>query len=51
MGQMIDTIVDTTAPAGTNELHWIPRNLASGVYLYSMRAGNYYESKKMIFQK
>jgi hypothetical protein len=51
MGQMIDTLVDTTVPAGRNELHWIPRNLASGVYLYTMRAGTYYESKKMILQK
>jgi uncharacterized protein (DUF362 family) len=51
MGQMIDTLVDATVPAGTNELHWIPRNLASGVYFYSMTAGNYYESKKMVLQK
>ena len=52
-GQEIETLIEGEIPAGLHELHWtIPQyGLASGVYYYRMRAGNYDISKKMIYQK
>jgi uncharacterized protein (DUF362 family) len=50
-GQNIETLFDGSVPAGTHELLWMPKNLASGVYIYEMRAGNFLDAKKLIYQK
>jgi uncharacterized protein (DUF362 family) len=51
MGQKIETLIDASISAGTHEVHWVPKNLASGVYLCTMRIGNFSETTKLIYQK
>jgi uncharacterized protein (DUF362 family) len=51
MGKEIETLMNGKVQAGQHELHWSPNNLASGVYIYSLQAGNFFDSKKMIYQK
>jgi uncharacterized protein (DUF362 family) len=50
-GQEVETLVDGWLSDGLHELQWIPRGLASGVYLCEMRANGFRGSIKMIFQK
>ncbi|MGE5806163.1 MAG: DUF362 domain-containing protein [Ignavibacteria bacterium] len=52
-GEEIETLIEGEVPAGLHELHWaIPATgLASGVYIYKMQAGNFFDAKKMIYQK
>ena len=56
LGQKINTIVDESKPAGKYSVCWNGRDgngrpVASGVYLYQIRAGEYIESKKMLLLK
>jgi uncharacterized protein (DUF362 family) len=51
IGQKIETLLDTGVSAGTHELHWIPKNLPSGVYYCVMHAGSFSGTKKLIYQK
>ncbi len=51
IGQEIETLVNGTLPAGQHDVYWMPKNLSSGVYIYSMSAGNFHDAKKMIYQK
>jgi hypothetical protein len=50
-GQRIAFLVDENQAAGSHSIHWNASNLASGVYLYRLQAGNYIETKKMILMK
>ena len=47
-GQMVATLVDGRYPAGAHAVEWDASNLASGLYLYRLDAGNFVEIKKMI---
>lgn len=52
-GQQIRTLVKETRPAGYYEVEWdgkdnTGREVASGVYIYRLKAGNYIQSKKML---
>jgi hypothetical protein len=47
LGQEITTLVDQQEDAGYYQVQWSP-NLASGVYFYSLQAGSYIETKKLI---
>ena len=50
-GQEIEMLVEGTVPAGKHEIHWITRNLPSGVYFCKMQAGKFSDTKKLIYQK
>ena len=50
-GQEIETLINGEVPSGFHEVHWAAKNLASGVYIYQMRAGSFTDAKKMIYQK
>jgi uncharacterized protein (DUF362 family) len=50
-GQEVETLVDGWLADGLHELQWIPRGLASGVYLCEMRAKGFRDHIKMIYQK
>lgn len=50
-GQEIETLVNGIVPAGQHELHWIAKNLTSGVYLCKMQAGKFSNTMKLIYQK
>jgi hypothetical protein len=56
LGQSVRTLVNETQSAGYKAVRWDGKNnfgepLPSGVYIYRLAAGNYVESKKMLFVK
>ena len=55
VGSEVVTLVNEEKPAGIYEVKFQSavgnRQLASGLYFYQLRAGNYIETKKMILQK
>jgi glycosidase len=48
-GREVSTLVDERQAAGEYKINWNPKNLASGVYFYRLQAGEFVETKKMIF--
>ncbi len=51
LGQHITTLLNTHRPAGYHSVVFNAENLSSGVYFYTMRAGEYVGVKKMIHVK
>jgi hypothetical protein len=56
LGQEVRTLVNTQQTAGSYQVKWDGKNdsgnaLASGVYLYRLRADDYMETKKMVLMK
>jgi hypothetical protein len=51
LGNEISTLVSEKKPAGNYEVGFDATGLTSGIYFYTLLAGNYYETKKMIFLK
>ena len=54
LGEEVMTLVDATQVAGTYEVLWNGKNdkgsdVASGLYLYRIQAGNFVQSKKLVF--
>ncbi len=47
-GQVVATILDNQRPAGYHQVPWDAANVASGVYIYRLKAGPFTQSKKMI---
>ncbi|MBD3290712.1 T9SS type A sorting domain-containing protein [candidate division KSB1 bacterium] len=50
-GQMIETLIDGFQEAGAHKITWRPKGLASGIYFYKLRVGEFLETKKLILQK
>jgi hypothetical protein len=51
LGQKIATIVDEYKNPGYYQIRWDARNLANGIYFYSIRTENIVITKKMILLK
>jgi hypothetical protein len=52
MGQEVSTIADNRIyPAGDNEVVYSAEKLSSGVYFYTIEAGDFKDTKKMIILK
>lgn len=56
LGQQVKTLVDDNMPAGYQDVTWDGRDsnghtVASGVYFYKLRAGNFVDTKKMLMLK
>ena len=51
LGQQVASIADRVYSAGTYWLNFNANNLASGVYFYRIKAGLYFQTKKMILMK
>ena len=51
IGQKIATLINDARPAGTHRVKWDASSVASGVYLYQLKAGNFTQTKKMILLK
>jgi spore germination protein YaaH len=51
LGREVVTLVDEQRPAGTYSVQFGASNLASGVYFYTLRAGAYTDTKKMVLMK
>jgi photosystem II stability/assembly factor-like uncharacterized protein len=51
LGRQVKLIVEGMRPPGTNTFKYINYDLATGVYLYKLEAGDYIETKKMVIVK
>jgi flagellar hook assembly protein FlgD len=56
LGQKVRTLVNKPLEPGEHKVTWngtdnSGRPVASGIYFYRMKAGNYSETKKMILKK
>ena len=51
LGSEVATLVNETKPAGTYEVEFNASNLSSGIYYYTLQAGSFSETKKMILMK
>lgn len=51
LGNEIETLVNEEKQTGTFEITWYAENLQSGVYFYNLQAGDFVQTKKMIFMK
>ncbi|MEK7729306.1 MAG: T9SS type A sorting domain-containing protein, partial [candidate division KSB1 bacterium] len=47
-GQEVASLVDENQSEGEHALQWHAGELASGVYIYRLRAGEFVQSKKLI---
>ena len=51
IGQEIATLIDRVINQGNYSIKFDARNLASGIYYYKLRSGNFYKVKKMVLTK
>lgn len=51
LGQEVATLLNETMSAGVYELNFDASKLTSGVYVYTIKAGNFFDSKKMTLLK
>jgi hypothetical protein len=55
LGNEIETLVKEEKPVGTYEITWYAASttggLPSGIYFYTINAGSFVETKKMILMK
>jgi hypothetical protein len=51
LGEEIATLVSDRLSAGSYSYEWDGNNLASGVYLYRLQAGEYVETRKMVLMR
>ena len=51
LGNEITTLVNEEKPAGEYEIEFDGKGLSSGMYFYTLNAGNYSETRKMILLK
>jgi parallel beta-helix repeat protein len=51
LGNELATLVDEEKPVGNYEIVFDASGLASGIYFYKITAGNFVETKKMLFLK
>jgi hypothetical protein len=51
IGQEVSTLINQVVPAGNHEVQFDATGLPSGVYFYTLTAGNFVNSKKMIVLK
>lgn len=51
IGQRVTTLFNGAQPAGSYKLEWNAKGLASGVYFYRIRAGEFTQVKKMMLLK
>ena len=51
LGNEVATLVDEYKSAGNYEVNFDASKLSSGIYYYQLKAGNFIETKKMIFLK
>lgn len=51
LGNEVATLLDEYKPAGTYSRNFDASNIASGVYIYTLRIGSFMESRKLTFLK
>jgi len=50
-GKLVETLVNKTVPAGYHSHTWQPQNLASGLYIVRLKAGQKTFNQKITFIK
>lgn len=50
-GEKVETLIDRKLMAGTYKISWNANGLASGIYLYRLRANSFIEKRKLILLK
>ena len=55
-GRLVTTLINETQAAGMHEVIWQGKDsdgnqVATGVYLYRLQAGDFVETKRMVFLK
>ncbi len=51
LGREVASLVNTTQEAGKHEVNFDAQNLSSGLYIYTLSAGSFKQSKKMMLLK
>jgi len=51
LGELVGTLINQVVPAGNHQVNFDARGLSSGVYFYTLTAGNFVDSKKMVVLK
>ena len=51
LGKKIDELVNTYQKAGIYKINWEAKNITSGVYFYTITAGSFRDTKKLILLK
>ncbi len=51
LGKEVKTLIEGYTPAGNHSVNFSALNLASGLYFYRLKSGNYTDVKKMILMK
>ncbi|NOX67102.1 MAG: T9SS type A sorting domain-containing protein [Chlorobi bacterium] len=51
LGELVTTLVDQKQSAGKHQIQFNANNLSTGVYFYSIKAGSFFQTKKMLLLK
>jgi photosystem II stability/assembly factor-like uncharacterized protein len=51
LGQVVETLINKEMPAGSYTQQWNAAGMPSGIYFYTLHAGNFIQTNKMIFMK
>ena len=51
LGQEVATLVNSSMPAGSHSVTWNAQDMASGLYIYRLVAGDFTQTKKMVLMK
>ena len=51
LGEEVGTLINQVVPAGQHQVNFDATGLSSGVYFYTIAAGNFVDSKKMVVMK
>ena len=51
LGQKVATVLNKEMVSGAHQVTFAQKNLASGVYFYRLRSGDFSEIKKMVLMK
>ena len=51
LGQKVATLVNKKQPAGNYKVEWDAGGFTSGLYYYRIEAGNFVQTRKMIYLK
>jgi hypothetical protein len=50
-GRIVQELVNQELGAGSYETNWDASNYSSGIYFYSVEAGNFFKNMKMVLVK
>jgi hypothetical protein len=51
IGQELTTLVNDYLPAGEHQVRWTQKTLSGGMYFYQLRAGKFYQTRKLFIVK